>query len=104
MGLAETIDWDAARTISRRKTTRNLRESGESFYNLNEVIEEIVLEFNAANEAACNAEIDANEQPTSEDYDVQSYSYEMSEDDRTTGSYTIRRNFTGKTITFDTGA
>jgi hypothetical protein len=100
MALATTIDWTAAKTISREKNTRNLRDAGESFFNLEETTEDIVLEFKGATASACDTEIDANDQPTSTDYDVQSYSYSMRRDDIATGSYTITRTFTGKTIAF----
>jgi hypothetical protein len=100
MALATSINWANAKTISRDKNTRNLRDAGESFFNLEETTEEIVLEFRGATEAACNSVIGANDQPTSTDYDVQSYSYSMRRDDIATGSYTITRTFTGKTIAF----
>jgi hypothetical protein len=101
MALATTVNWDDAKTISRSLNTRNLRDTGEEdFYNLQELIEEIVLEFKGATAAACNTVITANAQPTTTDYDVQSYSYDMRRDDIVTGSYTITRTFTGKTIEF----
>ena len=102
MALATTVNWSTAKTISRNKNTRNLRDAGEDFYNRQEVQEEIVLEFKGATEAACNTVITANAQPTTTDYDVQSYSYDMRRDDIVTGSYTITRTFTGKKIEFAT--
>ena len=100
MALASSIVWADAKTISRDKNTRNLRDAGETFYNLEEITEEIVLEYKGATVAACNTEIDANDQPATTAYDVQSYSYSMRRDDIVTGSYTITRTFTGKTVTF----
>lgn len=101
MALENTIDWDSARVVSSSSNTRNLRDAGEDFFNRIETTYEETRELNAVERTVAVTAVSEAEQPESSGiYDIASYSYQMSEDDRYTGSCTVTRTFTGKSIEF----
>jgi hypothetical protein len=86
--------------VSRAITTRNLRQSGESFYNLIETQEEEVLEAYAVEASDVNTVMNANTQPDPVEGSVVAYSYDAQLVSKETNRYNITRTYTKKTISF----
>jgi hypothetical protein len=105
MALGTTITWAEALVTDRSKTKRNLREAGESFYNVIETIETETREVRAIAYGTANTEVTNNVQPT---FDppltppaVATYSYTMSLANEIVGGYTVRRVYEFKNIAFE---
>jgi hypothetical protein len=89
--------------ITKNKTQRNLRDAGESFYNLVETIENEVREWVALTRAAALAAVAAGSGEASMGLSGTGvkYSNELSETSRPTGAYTYRCSAEKKTIDFE---
>jgi hypothetical protein len=98
MALKTSIIWADAKVISASKGKRNLRDAGETFFNLIETIETEVREVVAVTYDAAKTEKDTNTQPAEGEG---TYHYEMDEQNRVVGSYTIKRTHNKKTIEFE---
>jgi hypothetical protein len=100
MALATSCDWENALIMDYSKTTRNLRDAGESFYNLIESIESKTLECRAVKESAAESEVDSNDQPDPPGSGTHTYSYSMRLVNEVIKSYTVVRVEEKKSIEF----
>ena len=92
--------------VGATKATRNLRDAGESFYNLVETIEseerEWVALTKAAAEGAKNNGSGAGSMSLTGDPGEVTYEHSMTEDNRVVGSYIYRCSANKKSIAFAT--
>ena len=100
MALASSCDWTTALIMDYGKTTRNLRDAGETYFNLVESIESKTLECRAVDASGANTEVSTNTQPAAPESGTHTYSYVMQLTNEVLRSYTVRRVEEKKTITF----
>lgn len=100
MALTNSVVWANAIIMDYSKTVRNLREAGETFYNVEETIETQTLELRALTYAAAKAEVDANAQPDEPESGTATYTYKMSIENEIIGSYRLQRVYEAKDISF----
>ena len=102
MALATTINWANAKLISHSKGKRNLRDAGESFYNVLEVTESKTEQLYALTKTAVETEVEAAAQPAEPPVvGKATYTYQADLDGREVNGYTIKRIYEYKAITFE---
>jgi len=104
MALSTSISTSNRNVISYSKSERNLRDAGETFYNIvetteSEVCEWVALDESTANTAVTNGTGEANMSVLVSDADA-TYEHTQQEDNRTIGSYTYTCSAEKKTIAF----
>jgi hypothetical protein len=100
MALATSCNWDTALIMDYGKTTRNLRDAGETYFNLIESTESKTLECRAVDADAAEGEVETNTQPDAPATGTHTYSYSMQLTNEVLRSYTVRRVEEKKSITF----
>jgi hypothetical protein len=102
MALATTINWANAKLISHSKGKRNLRDAGESFYNVLEVTESKTEQLYAMTKTAVETEVGTATQPDDPGGGAKAtYTYQADLDGREVNGYTIKRIYEYKAITFE---
>ena len=102
MALAETINWANAKLISHSKGKRNLRDAGESFYNLLEVTESKTEQLYALTKTAVETEVGTATQPADPGGGAKAtYTYQADLDSKEVNGYTIKRIYEYRAITFE---
>ena len=102
MALATTINWANAKLISHSKGKRNLRDAGESFYNLLEVTESKTEQLYALTKTAVETEVGTATQPDAPGGGGKAtYTYQADLDGKEVNGYTIKRIYEYKAITFE---
>ncbi len=100
MALATSCDWTTALVMDYAKTTRNLRDAGETYYNLVESIESETRECRAVDYDGASTEVADNDQPAAPETGTHTYSYSMRIVNEVIKSYTVVRVEEKKSITF----
>ena len=90
--------------VSENKTTRNLRDAGETFYNVVETVETEDREWVALTKASATGAVASSSGEASMTLTGTgvTYSHDASEDNRVTGSFIYRCSAEKKTIAFAT--
>jgi hypothetical protein len=100
MALATSVTGDG-KLLSRSSMTRNLRDAGESFFNLTETIENETREWVAVTQAAAEtARAAGYKTGMTVTGTGTTYEYSVDEDVRVIGSYVYRCSAEKKTIAF----
>jgi len=102
MGL-KTFSAGDNKLASYTKTTRNLRDAGETYYNLEEVVQNEVREWVGLTLAAATGAVSSGSgegSMTLVSGTGTTYQHDSNEDNRIVGSYTYRCSAEKKTISF----
>ena len=102
MALKNSIVEADGILVDREYIKRNLRDVGESNFNLVETVIEETYEWYAVTEVAAVAWQTLNAQPDQELYPTSTYSYHISRRMTQMDGFICRRLFVQKTVEFDT--